>query len=242
MRYVSEETRTRLSAIATMRHANGWNCGGPYFQGHHHTDEAKARIGAIHRGKPRSQKVKEKIRTKLQLRIGSLTSMFGKHHSEETKAKIRAAHISSGLRPPAGISKGMLGKHHSEATKAKMRSYWQNPEWVAKHIRAQNIKPNKAELCLQTILDKYFLGEWKFVGDGQLIIGGKIPDFVNVNGRKQLIELFGNRWHNIFEVAERTEHFRQYGFETIIIWDDELKDESRLVRRLKRRLRAYAVN
>ena len=79
------------------------------------------------------------------------------------------------------------------------------------------------------------LKQWKFVGDGQLVIGGKIPDFANVNGKKQLIELFGAYWHNVFDIAERKEHFKQYGFQTAIVWDDELKNEERLAKTLKKK-------
>jgi len=170
--------------------------------------------------------------------------MFGKHHSEETKEKMSAS--STGRHWPEeararlrakGGNRNMLGKHHSEATKARLRAHWQDPEWVAKHAEAQNIKPNKAELCLQAILDKYFPGEWKFVGDGQLIIGGRIPDFVNINGKKQLIELFGTYWHDAFDIARRNEHFKQYGFQLAVIWDDELKDEQRLAKTLRKRFR-----
>jgi len=252
---------------------NSPNLDGHAFRGHHHTEEAKARIaraarGRIHpelralKGKPRPQEVRDKISASLKLRTGPLTPMFGKCHSEETKAKMRIARRNNPtLTKETCISGGKagLGWHHSELTKAKIgsankialrgrhisketrgkisaaiKALWRTPEWIAKRARAECFKPNKAEIKLQSILDRYFPGEWRFVGDGQLVIGGKIPDFANVNGKKAVIELFGVHWHSLFDVATRTEHFRQYGFKTIIIWDDELKDEDRLAKRVRR--------
>lgn len=89
--------------------------------------------------------------------------------------------------------------------------------------RAQHRKPNKPEQKLITVMVQHSL-PYKYVGDGEFILGGKCPDFLNVNGKKQVIELFGTYWHNVFDIAKRKEHFRQYGFSCLCIWEDELKD------------------
>lgn len=190
--------------------------------GKHHSEETKAKMCVALKGRHPSEEEKAKARA------AHGTGMLGKHHSERTKVKIGSANKIA-----------LKGHHPSNETRIKnsiaAKALWQDPEWVVRHANAQNIKPNRAELRLQAILDKYFPGEWKFVGDGQLIIGGKIPDFVNVNGKKQLIELFGAHWHSLFDVAERREHFRQYGFQTAIVGEDELKDEERLAKTLKKK-------
>lgn len=107
-------------------------------------------------------------------------------------------------------------------------------EWGIKGLIASNHSPNKCELYLQNLLNNLYPNEWKFVGDGEVKIGGKNPDFININGRKQLIEFFGERWHTKKdEEQERIEHFLQYGFDTLIIWESELRDKDALIIKIR---------
>ena len=76
---------------------------------------------------------------------------------------------------------------------------------------------------------------FKFVGGGEVWLGNRNPDFINTNGKKQVIELFGTYWHPVFDVANRIEHYKQYGFACLIIWEDELADLSKLTKKIKRR-------
>ena len=94
-------------------------------------------------------------------------------------------------------------------------------------------KPNNDEAYLFSILEKNFPHEWNFVGDGKVIIEGKNPDFININGKKQIIELFGNHWHKPEEVEPRMNIFARYGYKTLILWDYELKKENILMEKLK---------
>ena len=95
-------------------------------------------------------------------------------------------------------------------------------------------RPNKAELRLQQIFEKHNL-PYRYVGNGSFWIGSYNPDFVNVDGKKQVIELFGERWHSgIFEPAERIERFREYGFDTLIIWEKELDNQAKLVKKVRK--------
>lgn len=164
----------------------------------------------------------------------------GRRHSVETKAKISKSHLGK-LNPN-------YGKHPSPETSAKLsasRIGKKNP-FYGKHHSAQTLQiilqikpPNKQELKLQAILDSYFPSEWKFVGDGQVIIGGLCPDFTNINGKKCLIELFGDYWHSKIESWTRTELgrimcYNSYGYKCLVIWEHELKDEKALVERLKK--------
>lgn len=75
--------------------------------------------------------------------------------------------------------------------------------------------------------------EYKYVGDFDIVIGGKCPDFININGQKKLIELFGDYWHSMKKTGiskekhetERREHFKKYGFDTLVVWESELKNK-----------------
>jgi len=152
----------------------------------------------------------------------------GKRHSEEWNRK---------------IGEGHKGKTHSEETRRRMsrtkKRNWQNPEYVKNQKEARNIKPNKAERFLMQILQSILPDEYKFVGDWSLPMGGKSPDFVNVNSQKKFIELFGDHWHdrNFFPQAEtpqeRIDFFKPYGYDTLVIWERELYDD---VEKLKKRI------
>lgn len=104
---------------------------------------------------------------------------------------------------------------------------WQTPEYVAKQMRARNVCPNKAETFLDEFFQDLLPNEYKFVGDGKdedFIIAGKCPDFVNINGQKKIIELFGEPFHAPKEEQERIDLFAQYGYQTLIIWYNELEN------------------
>lgn len=76
-----------------------------------------------------------------------------------------------------------------------------------------------------TLIKTYNL-PYKYVGDGSTIIGGKVPDFINNNGEKKLIEIFGDYWHDPKDIEIRRHHFAKYGFRTLIIWEHEIKSLS----------------
>lgn len=117
----------------------------------------------------------------------------------------------------------MKGKHFPQEVVEKNRqailACWQDPEYVAKQMRARGVRPNRLEIELLTILAPF---GFKYVGDGQLIIGGKCPDFWN--GDHQLIELYGNYWHSDDDPGERIDHFASHGYDCIVIWEHELQD------------------
>jgi hypothetical protein len=107
---------------------------------------------------------------------------------------------------------------------------WQDPEYRESQVKAvMKISiPNRTELWLEALLEKMYPGEWKFVGDGQMIIAGKCPDYINVNGQKKIIEFWGNRWHEGQNPEDRKNVFKPYGYETLVIWGHELKDMDKL--------------
>ena len=84
--------------------------------------------------------------------------------------------------------------------------------------------PNKLETIILAILETLYPGEWKFVGNGEVMIGGKFPDFININGQKKIIEVFGDYWHCGENSEDRINIFKPYGYDTLVIWEHELKD------------------
>lgn len=109
----------------------------------------------------------------------------------------------------------------------------QQMERARRWIRAAMQKPNKYEQLLDEILQQYFPDQWRYVGMGDFSIDGKIPDFININGKKQVIELYGEHWHTPDEEVKRIEHFAKFGFKTIIIWASELDNVTLVVDKIK---------
>lgn len=124
------------------------------------------------------------------------------------------------------MSKGKMGHTVSEELREKMRiettNRWKRDDYVAKQMKGRRVKPNKEELRLSAIIGELSL-PYRYVGDGQFILGGKCPDFLNVNGQKKLIEYWGTYWHRNDDPQERIDFFQQYGFATLIIKKEELK-------------------
>lgn len=119
------------------------------------------------------------------------------------------------------------------------KKLWQDEDFRNRTLQAQcnglKLKPNKPEKLLNTLLQQILPNEYKINVRGEVMIfGGKIPDFVNVNGQKKIVELFGNYWHSnkfikkhgCYEDTEtgRKKYFKQLGWDTLIIWEKELKN------------------
>ena len=137
-----------------------------------------------------------------------------------------------------------LGHCHSDEVKTQMsqskKLLWQNPEYKERVLRASMlgrfIHPNKPESILLGLLEQNYPREWKFVGDGEVIICGRSPDFININGKKSIILLHGIYWHLWKQQKENPEltkeqveqedinFYKVYGWDSLIIWEDELKD------------------
>jgi len=189
-------------------------------------------------GIPRSPEVRDRISKATQIAMAQLP--------EEIKAKLRqGARITISLTQKDKATKQKMSQSARErwadsSFLKKMqdihRHLWQNPEFRTKAMKATLKglwkRPTRPEQFLIDFFKEHNL-PFRYVGDGEVVFGGKCPDFINTNGQKQLIELFGTFWHPLFDVAKRTEHFREYGFSLLIIWEDELEDEARLLKKVK---------
>lgn len=125
-------------------------------------------------------------------------------------------------------------KEVSKETKKKYRNHMKKQwkinknEIVKKIMKGLQLKPNKPEKILSQLCLILFNRDYKYVGDGQVILEGFNPDFINVNGQKKIIELYGNYWHNKADYKERDKRrlksYTRLGYKTLIIWEHELKD------------------
>jgi hypothetical protein len=182
-----------------------------YTKGKHCSPETIEKLRQINKGRHLSEQAKEKIR---QFRLG-------RHDSVETRRK---------------KSKAFKGKPHSEEWKRKMREICKRRnELTLKRIMASNrMKPNKGEQQLSALLNSLFPNKFKYVGNGEIFIDGLCPDFINCDGKKQIIEFFGEPFHDPLHTfvkciryrqteMGRMEAFAKYGYSTLIVWSNELK-------------------
>lgn len=115
------------------------------------------------------------------------------------------------------------------------------PRAIRKIYKGLNAKPNKLEKYVDDVLQTHFPNEWKYNGDYScgVSLAGLIPDFVNVNGQKAVIEVYGDIYHDEKEMYrvygetlswKRTEFgrkaiFSQLGYYTAILWESKIKEE-----------------
>jgi G:T-mismatch repair DNA endonuclease (very short patch repair protein) len=125
-------------------------------------------------------------------------------------------------------------KHMSDVKKLEWADKDRREKMIQKMILSRHIKPNKLESSFCSLLNTRFPKEWKYVGDGKVIIGGKCPDFINVNGQKKIIELFGDYWHKGQNPKDRIDMFKPYGYKTLVVWEKEFKDSSLVMKKVEK--------
>ena len=214
-------------------------------------------------GKKRSSKTKKKVSLAIkklwqnpEYTKRMSETHTGKKVSVETREKLRQINLKIGRKPPhpgkgekninwkggkqsfvccycGKTFKSYQSQRKCEATFCSMKCYKASPEALKKIISRNQTTPNKEEKQFDKLLQVNFPNEWKYVGNGDFILAGKNPDFVNMNGRKMLIELFGEYWHRPEEEEERKKIFANYGYQTLIVWCKELRKPDKLIQKVK---------
>jgi len=233
------------------------------MKGHPVSDETKKKIGLANSIRPRTDAEIERLRG------FNVNRFFTEEHrrkiSEAGKGRVKSPEARAKLRQSL-IGKSLSPEHRAKIGEIK-RKAWQDPEWRdkvvlsqiegreeamkkdptwrARQIEAQrkgySLFPNKAETVLLTILERDYPNEWAYVGNGSLIIGNWNPDFANINGYKELIELFGDHWHRGQNPQDRIDLFKKFGFRTLVIWEHELKQPDRVQERVAEFVRAGSI-
>lgn len=200
----------------------------------------------------------EETKRKLSLaNSGKNHPFYGKKHSAETRRKLSLMKIGKPnpkhseklkeLYAQGKIKPPLKGKHHSEETKKKIglksKSYGffkrknRDAEFNRKRLRGLLKRPTNPEKQMMSLLDKNFPEEWKYVGNGQVLIDNLNPDFINNKGKKLIIEVFGDYWHDpnrnwVISKQERQARFNKYGFKMLVIKESELDDEEKIINRV----------
>jgi len=216
---VPSEWREKLSVANKGRDGGvGWSAGLTK-----ETDSRLARMSIAKTGKPSPKKGRPV--SDGQKRKQSL-AMTGRKQTEEQR-QWRRDH-------PVNYWKGKtIPKVARLKMSASKKESWKDPSYVKKVMEGRHLSPNKAELKLFKILEKMYPGEWKFTGDFSFTINGKCPDFVNCNGQKKVIEFNGTYWHQNDVPGEREGIFAEFGYDTLIIWDTEMKNLDNVKNRIR---------
>lgn len=141
---------------------------------------------------------------------------------------------------PAWFKKGhKINNGERRSPQTEFKSGWQHTprgkEIIKKRAKTLGSKQSKAELKAIDIIKKTKL-PFKFVGNGELIIGTKNPDFIYTHNGRKIIEIFSDYWHrpDIVKYEHQTEegtikYYNEYGYNVLIIWEHELKVPNKVI-------------
>lgn len=219
---LSDESRARIRSSKLGKLNPNW--------GKHPSTETRAKMSKAHTGRTHTAEARAKIS---HAKMGN-TDSLGVPRSKEWRLNMSRIQTLRYQNPDA----------RRQTSEARKRN-WQNPEYRDRIIRAalkgSQVRPTAPESKVRSILDARFPGEWKYVGDGDVVIGGKNPDFINVNGQKSVVEVFGDWWHgeertgvpNEKAVSARIAHFAKHGFRCAVVWESEAQEEQVIVDRVE---------
>ena len=173
----------------------------------------------------------------LEVRMKISLAHKGKIVSEETRKKF--SQVRKGMTPwnkgkpfMRGESHPLFGKHPSKKTRQKIRL-----ARMKQRFPSFNTAP---EIKFIEMCKKYSL-PFKYVGNGSFWIENFNPDFIDVNGEKTAVDIFGDYWHNpklrrnlpIYQrESNRKAIFQKYGWNLIVLWEHELENEMEVLEKI----------
>lgn len=194
------------------------------------------------------------------MKKGSTSNFKGRHHSEDSLKKMSIS-LTGKKSPMKGKnhtneSKEKIRKSIKESLKSKVFDYVgeKNPAFGKTWILSDKIRDNRREKMIAYLItkpknerphlskleillfDNYLkdLG-FEYTGDWSLWINGKNPDFINKE-KKLIVEYNSEWWHRNETNAQtqrRIDLFKSAGYDTLIIWEHELKNIDVLEQKLR---------
>lgn len=225
------------------------------------TDGRKEKASKMFKGKSRPASVGEKISKKLKQgytkgkivvynKNKTYEEIYGIERAKKTKEKRVKTRKENGNN--TAWNKNLTKKTDIRVKKGSIKSAqtirqkWKNPEFVKKMMgHWSRNKKNRLEKQVERLLNINFPNKFKWTGDGRFSINGKIPDFTNCDGQKKIIEVNGIYWHlkksglDINEKNKRMreqiecEPYKEFGYKTLFLWEDECKIETNLIEKIK---------
>jgi len=227
---LSPETKAKMSAA---------------HMGRQFSPETRAKISASNKGKEHSAEAKAKMSIAHK---GHATFARGEyHHDADTRARISATKKGQpSSRKGIPLTSEAKARRFTPETRAKISAFQKgrhhSPEHIARNFASQNHKQTKPEKSIEVLLNELYPNEYKYVGSsGSIVLNHCVPDFININSQKKVIEVFGDYWHGlertsrtkIEEEAQRINKYAVIGFDCLIIWQHEIKDTDTLQQRIE---------
>jgi len=189
--------------------------------------EHRRRLSESHKGKRPTAETLAKRSIALK---GENHPLYGKHHSPEALKRMSASHKGFKHSPEskAKISLALKGRHL--------------PPGQVSRLLALHKQQTKPERVIESILEELCPHEYKYVGcDGSILLNHCVPDFINTNGQKKVIEVFGDYWHGKKytgrtreqEEVRKLNQYAEVGFDCLIIWENETNNTAKVKKRIK---------
>lgn len=156
------------------------------------------------------------------------------------------------------------GKHHTKETKELLSNLIKNKiinrippfdkvgfqNMTRKQLQEINRRtiakccahPNGFESKVMSLIDSACPSQYRFAGDASFRIANLYPDFVNINGKKKLIEAFGDYYHKGENPQNKIDKYAEFGFDCLVIWEKDLAERTdkeliNLIKKFNRRKR-----
>ena len=161
--------------------------------------------------------------------------MKGKKQTKEAKAKIGIASKRLWQDPEyrtkvvTSVSATVRDQVHRDRASCRMKRQWQNIEYRHKVLDRRG--KSKPEERFESICKKHGL-RYSFVGNGALMVGRMIPDFVH-ESKNKIIEIWGEFFHKGQDPKKRINRLREFGYDALVLWASELRYEDKIVARVK---------
>jgi len=138
-------------------------------------------------------------------------------HTQVTRDKMTISHLGK-----IPWNKGLTKETDSRVANISksIKELWQDSEFAKKCL--QRRIPSYPEQIFMNLCQEYSL-PFKYVGNGELIINRKNPDFVGIENDYKLIEIWGEHFHIGQNPKDRIDFFKVRGYECLVIYANELR-------------------
>lgn len=236
-KHLSKETKKKISEGIKKAHERGL-----------YTNETNRKISRAHKGKRKIKVSKKRLMNlycKQNLSSYKIAEMFRVNRQtiinylREKGIPIRTHHEASktfswnrGLTKETSAKVRKIAEKNKGKPRPDLKKLNKDPIFNKKKLRGRFKRPTKIEQKLIEIIKRERL-PFKYVGNGELIIAGRCPDFVHIS-KSKVIELFGRYWHSPslnplvklkYTYDKTIEHYQKNGFDCLILWGSDLKDK-----------------
>jgi hypothetical protein len=170
---------------------------------------------------------------------------FKKGHILHNKNKTK-----DNYEPLKRVSEKLKNKNVTEIARENMsksativrKRQWQDLSYrkkiITNSLKGLFTRPTSLEKRYTIFFEQHIL-PFSYCGNGAMLIGFKNPDFVNCNGEKKCIEVRAKKICEIWGKClpeeyekQRIRHFAKWGWKCLVLWDDELENETNVLNKI----------